>query len=153
MSTPASVEEYEDVQIVAVDLARSEPPSKRMLEMSAMDIASAESRPLGGVALQLDREPPEGWAECFQVAEGDLGYTGAFQAKVNGQMLELDYDPERFEERFAGLKLAITHANLAYRAILADRAEVRRRSEEAAESYRLKIAEAAQKLGIPTVPE
>ena len=145
--------EFEGVEIVAIDLARSEPPGRRMLDLSAMEIARGESPSLGGVVVMLDREPPDGWIECLQVAEGELGYEGAYVSKLEGRSLELDYDPERFEERFTGLKVAVANANEQYRQLLAERAEQRRRTEEAEAAYRARIAAAAERLGIPTVSE
>ena len=144
---------FEGVEIVAIDLARSEPPGKKMLELSAMEIARSEHPPLGGVIFLLDREPPDGWYDCLRGAEAELGYEGPYVSKLEGHAIELDYDPERFEERFTGLKVAVANANAQYRQLLAERAEQRRRTEEAEAAYRGRIAAAAEKLGIPTVNE
>ena len=151
MSVPATAEEFEDITLVGIDLDRCDPPGRRMLETSAMDLVTGDHAPLGGVVFLLDREPPEGWGECFEVAERDLGYEDNFVAKLVGSTLELDYDSERFEERFKGLTVAVTHANLAFRAILVERAERRRLAEETRARYRTRIEAAARSAGIPTL--
>ena len=143
--------EFEEIEIVAIDLARSEPPGKKMLELSAMEIARADQSRLGGVVFLLNREPPHGWEECLRVAEDELGYQGPYLSKLNEESLELTYDPERFDERFTGLKVAIGNANEQYRHLLAERMEQRRRSDEADAAYRARIAAAADRLGIRTV--
>ena len=156
MSTQSAREqegEFQGVEIAGIDLARSEPPGKRMLELSAKEIARSDHAPLGGVVFLLDREPPDGWMECLQVAEGELGYEGPYVSKLNGDALELEYDPERFDERFTGLKVAVANANEQYRQLLAERAEQRRRVEEVEAAYRARIAAAAERLGIRTVSE
>ena len=144
---------FEGVEIAAIDLARSAPPGKKMLELSALEIARSEHAPLGGVVFMLDREPPDGWYECLRVAEAELGYEGPYVAKLEGQALELEYDPDRFDERFTGLKVAVANANAQYRLLLAERAEQKRRTEEAEADYRGRIAAAAERLGIRTVNE
>lgn len=151
MSVPATEEEFDDVSLVGIDLDRCDPPGRRMLETSAMDLVTGDHTPLGGVVFLLDREPPEGWGECFEVAEADLGYEDSFVAKLVGATLELDYDPERFEERFKGLTVAVTHANLAFRAILVERAERRKQADVRRRHYQARIEEAARSAGIPTV--
>jgi hypothetical protein len=145
--------EFQGVELVAIDLARSEPPGKKILELSAMEIARSDQPPLGGVVFLLDREPPDGWQECLHVAETELGYEGPYVSKLNGRSLELNYDPSRFDERFTGLKVAVANANEQYRQLLAERAEQRRRVEEAEAEYRAHIAAAAERLGIRTVSE
>lgn len=145
--------EFQGVEIVAIDLTRSEPPGKKILELSAMEIARSDQTLLGGVVFLLNQEPPDGWEECLRAAEADLGYEGQFISKLNGRSLELDYDPNRFDERFTGLKVSVANANEQYRLLLADRAEQRRRSDEAEAAYRARIAAAAERLGIRTVME
>ena len=145
--------EFQGVEIVAIDLTRCEPPGKKILELSAMEIARSDQPPLGGVVFLLNQEPPDAWAECLQAAEAELGYEGPFVSKLNGRSLELDYDPNRFDERFTGLKVAVANANEQYRVLLSDRAEQRRRVDEAEAAYRARIAAAAERLGIRTVLE
>src|SRR5688500_11465367 len=113
MSTESAMEQetgFEGGELVGAELARAEPPGKRSRELGAVQSARADHAPLGGVVFLLDREPPDGWMECLQVAEGDLGYEGPYVSKLNGRALELDYDPERFDERFTGLKVAVANA-------------------------------------------
>jgi hypothetical protein len=153
MASGESEAPFQDIEVVAIDLSRSEPPGKRMRELSALEIARHDDPLLGSVVFQLSAEPPEGWDECLRRSEGELGYAGGFLSELNGRSLLLDYDPERFDERFTGLKVSVANANLQYREILAERAENRRRMEEAGARYREKIASAAERLGIRTVAE
>lgn len=153
MSMQPSETEFQDVEIAAIDLTQSQPPGKKILELSAMEIATASHPPSGGVAFLLDRQPPDGWQECFQSAEAALGYQEPFTAKLHGNTLEVEYDPERFEERVTGLKVAVANANTEYRQILRERAEHRRAAAEAEAEYRRTIADAAERLGIETVGE